>query len=1073
MSEPPISDPEATRADPVNPWNTPGAQIGKYRIERLLGKGGMGAVYLATQTDLGRRVVMKTMTRGEDSPVLVERFRREALAAARITSDHAVKVYDWGIAGTSHYIVMEYVSGKAVNELLVERGRLPLEEACKIVLDAARGLKAAHDLGILHRDVKPGNLMMTAEGRVKVADFGLAKGVRSEGSATLTADGSTLGSPAYMAPEQAEGLRNLDARADIYALGVTFYELLVGVRPFAGRSLFEIQKQKEAGTFAPLGKVAPTIFPEVEKLIVSMMAKEKESRPATMKDVIERLEAALAQGGGAGLSVPVLSAVQSTAPGATVATITHDPVQKGDLAPSTRLGRYVITRLLGRGGMGAVYLAKQVDLQRDLVIKVMSADKASEPGLVERLKREAAAAARIESDFVVRVYDAGVENGIPFIAMEYVDGSSLAQIVQRKGRLSALEATRAIMGAARGLKAAHDLGVLHRDVKPANILVSKTGKVKVADFGVAKLDSESQLTVPGTLLGTPIYAAPEQLDAQPVDARADVFSLGVTYYHLITGEVPFAGTTAIQVLRSRLAPVIPPSKRVGELPQLVESACLKLMANEPADRPADMAGVIELLQPIIAALQAAEPPKGPPAQTPARVGGTPSAQVKAKATPSARVAAARPAGRAVAPAPAARPAWQVPALAGGAAVLVIGIVLGVASHKPPPDVAIAPSDPPPVAPPVPTPPVPPPVAPTPQGALVAPTPPTQPPVVAPPPAPPVPAPPPPPPPDPPPPAAPPPPPPPPPGPTPEEMKEAEAREQLLKARSQPLSESAEGLQRVGSFYPGTKAAQAAADELTWVNGLMDELDKRLKASDAAAWNLDFEGAEKPLAQLERALVDTYTGELTRRSGLAGPDARIASAQDAIKRKRTDLDTLKQMAKNLHDAVKDMSQQSVLRDAALLKWRPPSDKLKKLRDAETALTKRLGDSWHDDDDATVEAVLGAVEALRKASKGASAPSSANLLPQLIHAVDPKDKGTLSDDAKIAVSLAAGYYGRPIPPPLEVTDPTAKTTLDACCKILKITAPTVSSQRPEDERGGPSDRGGQEGPPERGGDRPPPR
>ena len=1063
MSEPPITDPDATKADPVNPWATPGAQIGKYRIERLLGKGGMGAVYLATQLDLGRRVVIKTMTRGEDSPVLVERFRREALAAARITSDHAVKVYDWGTAGSSHYIVMEYVSGKAVNELLVERGRIPVEEASKIVLDAARGLRAAHELGILHRDVKPGNLMMTAEGRVKVADFGLAKGVRSEGSATLTADGSTLGSPAYMAPEQAEGSPTLDARADVYALGVTFYELLVGVRPFAGRSLFEIQKQKEAGTFAPLWKVVPTIFPEVEKLVVSMIAKEKEKRPATMKDVIERLEAALARGGSApGPSAPLLAAVQSTAPGATVATITREPIQKGDLAPSTRLGRYVITRLLGRGGMGAVYLAKQVDLQRDLVVKVMSADKANEPGLVERLKREAAAAARIESDFVVRVYDAGVENGIPFIAMEYVDGSSLAQIVQRKGRLSALEATRAIIGAARGLKAAHELGVLHRDVKPANILVSKTGKVKVADFGVAKVDSESQLTAPGTLLGTPVYAAPEQLDALPVDARADVFSLGVTYYHLLTGEVPYAGTTAIQVLKSRLAPVVPPSKRVDELPALVESACLQLMANEPADRPADMAAVIELLQPLISALQI----KGKP---------TPSAVVRAAAVgASAARAGAAPAG-------AARPAWQVPALVGGATVLVLGIVFGIASHKPP-EVAVAPDPPPAVAPPVPAPPVAPPLASAPPAALVVPPTPPQAPPAAPPPAAPLPlasppAPPPvaPPPPDPPPPAAPPPP---PPGPTPEERAEAAALELLLRARTLSLPDSADALQRVSSLYPRTKAAGAAADELTYVNGLADELDRKLKLSDASAQKLDLAGAEKPLADLERALRDTYTIELTRRSGLAGPDTRIVSAQDSIKRQRTDLDALRQAENNLRTAVKAMvpPASTTLLDA-LLKWTPPpSDKLKKLHESENALRKKLGDSWRDDDVATIDAIFRSGAALKKASRGGTAPSSANVLPKLIQAVDPRDKGTLPDDAKIGVSLVAGYYSKPIPPPLEVKDPTARATLAACCKMLGISAPTVSTQRPEDDRNGPPDRG-QDGPPDRGGqqgppDRPPP-
>ncbi|HZU98661.1 MAG TPA: protein kinase [Planctomycetota bacterium] len=294
---------------------------------------------------------------------------------------------------------------------------------------------------------------------------------------------------------------------------------------------------------------------------------------------------------------------------------------------SGRFGRYDIERLLGRGGMGAVYLARQLDLDRPVVIKVIAPELAKDATVVARLQREARSAARISSDNVVQVHETGTEQGVPFIAMEYVDGSSAAAIVKERGPLPWEEATRIITAAARGLQAAHEVSVLHRDVKPANILVAKDGRVKVADFGLAKMElaertlpagqtdeTKATLSTAGQILGTPAYMPPEQADGKTVDARSDIYALGVSYYELLTGTLPFRGETALKTLALVIsATAKPPRDVIPSLPEAVDMTCLKLMARDPALRPKSAADAVLLLEKL-----AASSPSGrlPPRRAP-------------------------------------------------------------------------------------------------------------------------------------------------------------------------------------------------------------------------------------------------------------------------------------------------------------------------------------------------------------------------------------------------------------------------------------------------------------------------
>ena len=243
------------------------------------------------------------------------------------------------------------------------------------------------------------------------------------------------------------------------------------------------------------------------------------------------------------------------------------------------------------------------DLDRLVVVKVI-ARAATSRSSVERFQpRGAGGGPRSTPTTSSRSTRRAVERGIPFIAMEYVDGCSVADLAQAEGPPRAGPRRRgSSSAAAEGLAAAHEVGILHRDVKPANILVASDGRVKVADFGLAKLGGTTRaaptrtLTASGMILGTPHYMAPEQAEGKELDARADIYALGVTYYELLTGRRPFDGETTMRTLSLLLSASTPsPRELVPDLPSLVERACLKLMARERAERPQSIDEALKLL----------------------------------------------------------------------------------------------------------------------------------------------------------------------------------------------------------------------------------------------------------------------------------------------------------------------------------------------------------------------------------------------------------------------------------------------------------------------------------------------
>jgi uncharacterized RDD family membrane protein YckC/tRNA A-37 threonylcarbamoyl transferase component Bud32 len=273
------------------------AELEHFRVERLLGRGGMGTVYLAHDGSLDRKVAIKVLPdQVIGNAALEDRFLLEARAQAKLASPNVVAIHFIGrLPGNGGlYFAMEWVEGAPLEDLLERHALLPPEEARQAMIHVARGLRDAHRAGIIHRDVKPSNLLRDRDGWVKIADFGIAK-VRPSGeqaaTPSLTRDGDVLGTPLYMAPEQAAG-EAIDHRADMYALGCTFYHLLAGKPPFEGGSSVAIAAKHIHELPVPIGKRVKDVPPKLAAVIDRLMSKQPAKRYDTYEALIADLEAA-------------------------------------------------------------------------------------------------------------------------------------------------------------------------------------------------------------------------------------------------------------------------------------------------------------------------------------------------------------------------------------------------------------------------------------------------------------------------------------------------------------------------------------------------------------------------------------------------------------------------------------------------------------------------------------------------------------------------------------------------------------------------------------------------------------
>ena len=270
--------------------------------------------------------------------------------------------------------------------------------------------------------------------------------------------------------------------------------------------------------------------------------------------------------------------------------------------------RYRLVKPLGSGGMADVYLAHDNILDRDVALKVMSTRYASDEEFVERFKREAQSAAALSHPNIVSIFDRGEsEDGTYYIAMEYLPGGTLKDRIMSKGALPARTAAAVALQIAEALKCAHERGVIHRDIKPHNILITESGDVKVTDFGIARAASSSTMTRTGSILGTAHYISPEQAMGEPVGPASDLYSLGVVLYEMLTGELPYDAETPLGIAMKHVNGHLQPPKAVDpSIPNGINAITCRLLAKDPEDRYASDAELIEDLERVAAGLEPAD-----------------------------------------------------------------------------------------------------------------------------------------------------------------------------------------------------------------------------------------------------------------------------------------------------------------------------------------------------------------------------------------------------------------------------------------------------------------------------------
>ena len=508
-----------TGANPTELFRATEVVLGaRYRLERLVAANTERVLFVAQDQLLSRRVSVRVNFYTTEA--LRTWFLVEAEALARLDHPAIRHVYDVGVVGDIAYRIGNWIEGEGLHEA-VARGPRPIPDVHNLARFLLNGLEHAHANGIVVRRLVPAGLLVSPGGRGTLTDLRFC-------SHTLPAipPGERPGGLHFMAPEIRGGQPG-DPTSDVYGAGAVLYYAITGVEPPAAPS--------EILPATQLRAACPHALERVLMRALRELASKRYLTPTEMLDDFA------SEAGDYSTAMLEQTAVGSSA---------SDSVRQWEKRLRRALGDdYELLSELGSGGFGRVYRVRDLHLERIVALKVLHPMLIQDPAGVERFRREAQLAARLNHRNLVNIYEIGGRAGLMWYTMEFVDGPNLAQLVEQDGPLPLDRVLRLLREGLSALSHAHGIGLVHRDIKPENLLFEKTGYLRITDFGLAiALRGQGKFGGATSQSGTPRFASPEQLLGERVDGRSDLYSLAATAYFAFLGRPPFEGTTPVQVL---------------------------------------------------------------------------------------------------------------------------------------------------------------------------------------------------------------------------------------------------------------------------------------------------------------------------------------------------------------------------------------------------------------------------------------------------------------------------------------------------------------------------------------------
>ncbi|MEA3350523.1 MAG: protein kinase [Chloroflexota bacterium] len=534
----------------------------KYRIKEELCKRQDGVVYQGVDTKINQAVLLTILDAELISPQqFLASFELIAETLKGLDSPYGTTLLDYGEHDGQAVVVQEFIVGQSLMDMLVDSDGLPVNLVLDIAQQIGEYLHDLHQAGLVHGGLSTDSIFLSSQGIVRIQNAGQAQGIDLAG---LLNSGKVESRP-YHAPELRSG-SELTPQADFYALGATLSETLTGEAP-----------ELDSPDPHP-GRVKAGLPPELDELVAKCLQPDLTIRIRNALELLRELE---------GVHRGMRDGAESTILGMEDALIGHT------------LGAYQLVDRLGQGGMATVYKAYEPALDRYVAVKVLPQFFARDPNFMQRFRREARAIAQLNHPNIVPIHNYGEEGDITYLVMRYVEGGTLQQ-----GRGSVYDperAVRLIIPVASALAYAHKQGIIHRDIKPGNVLLSGDDWPLLTDFGLAKMmEDATRLTKTGVGVGTPVYMSPEQGHGAEVDHRTDIYSLGIMLYEMLTGEVPFRAATPMAIIIKHInAPMPMPRKVNPNISETLEGIILKATAKSPDNRFQTADEMIAALEQVI------------------------------------------------------------------------------------------------------------------------------------------------------------------------------------------------------------------------------------------------------------------------------------------------------------------------------------------------------------------------------------------------------------------------------------------------------------------------------------------